>query len=97
MSQSLSGKPDYVALEKQNRISHNQTRGFDANPNPTVTLLDGRQVVRGHAKPVGSHWRMGLDAETYFGLFRQMMINKVNGGDTKFMSKLKILFLYEYS
>lgn len=88
----MTGRPDYVALEQANRISHHKTRGFNHNPNPVVQLADGSYAHRGHAKNAEGagnvKWRTGLGPDEFFKMFRQMLINKVNGGDTKFLPVL---------
>lgn len=63
------GRPDFVELEKQDRIQHNKTRGYDALPNPVAVGPHGEAVSRGPVMdPVNAAWRVGMSAEKYHAM-----------------------------
>lgn len=78
------GRPDFVELEKQQRIQHTKTRGYDANPNPVIgTDADGNPIQRGHAKnPDFPAWRAGLNPEKYHAMTLQYEEQKKRGSET---------------
>ncbi len=84
-----AGRPDYQELEKQQRVQHSKTRGFDSLPNPVVDTPNGPQN-RGHVKnPDAPEWRVGLTAEKYYGLTLKFLDQKARGKKDDFRPELQ--------